>query len=60
MSYASFAEELRKWWSFNSMQVHTHTWHDRENFIEEKMRELIDAETKPLHAEIERLRKDAQ
>jgi hypothetical protein len=30
-----FAEELRKWWSFDDRQIHTHTWHSREDFIVE-------------------------
>jgi uncharacterized coiled-coil protein SlyX len=25
--------EIRKRWSFNDSQQHTHTWHDREDFI---------------------------
>ena len=53
MSYESFAEELRKWWSFDGRQMHTHSWHGREDFIKGRMRELIDAETKPLHIDIE-------
>lgn len=60
MSYASFATELRKWWSFDDGQMHTHSWHSREDFIEGRMRELIDTETKPLHSEIELLRKLAK
>jgi hypothetical protein len=56
MSYATFAEELRKWWSFDDRQVHTHSWHSREDFIKDKMCELIDAETKPLHADIDKLK----
>jgi hypothetical protein len=39
-----FAEELRKWWSFDDRQQHTHSWHDRENFIEKKLPELLKAE----------------
>ncbi|MEM6503919.1 MAG: hypothetical protein AAF711_00480 [Planctomycetota bacterium] len=26
---------LRDWWRFDERQQHTHTWHDREDFIEE-------------------------
>jgi hypothetical protein len=35
------ADELRKWWSFDDRQQHTHSWHDRENFIERKLPELL-------------------
>ena len=27
--------DLRLWWTFDGRQQHTHTWHDREVFIEE-------------------------
>ena len=40
-SVQTFAEELRKWWSFDERQHHTHSWHDRENFIERKLPELL-------------------
>lgn len=36
-----FAEELRKWWSFNDHQIHTHSWHTREDFIEKRLPELL-------------------
>jgi len=36
-----FADELRKWWSFDDRQHHTHSWHSREDFIEKKLPELI-------------------
>lgn len=36
----AFAIELRKWWSFDDGQMHTHSWHDRENFIK-RLPELI-------------------
>lgn len=38
-----FADELRKWWSFDDGQVHMHTWHDREDFIAKKLPELLAA-----------------
>lgn len=38
-----FAEELRKWWSFSDGQMHTHSWHSREDFIERKLPELLRA-----------------
>ena len=37
----AFAAELRKWWSFSDRQIHTHSWHDREDFIEKKLPELL-------------------
>jgi hypothetical protein len=37
----TLAEELRKWWSFDDRQHHTHSWHDRETFIELKLPELL-------------------
>lgn len=36
-----FAAELRKWWSFDDGQMHTHSWHSREDFIERKLPELL-------------------
>lgn len=33
-------DKLREWWSFDSGQQHTHTWHDREEFVE-NLRERI-------------------
>ena len=44
MSNKSFADELRKWWSFDDGQQHTHSWHTREDFIEKKLADLLDAE----------------
>jgi len=38
-----FAVELRKYWSFNDGQRHTHTWHSREDFIEQKLPALVRA-----------------
>ena len=29
--------EIRKWWTFNEYQEHTHSWHTREDFIEQKL-----------------------
>jgi hypothetical protein len=37
-----FAAILRKWWSFDDRQLHTHSWHSREDFIEQKLPGLID------------------
>ena len=36
--------ELRQWWSFDDNQRHTHSWHDRENFIEMLMQRAAAAE----------------
>lgn len=36
-----FADELRKWWSFDDRQRHTHSWHSREDFIEKKLPALL-------------------
>lgn len=36
-----FATELRKWWSFDNGQNHTHSYHSREDFIRDKLPELI-------------------
>ncbi len=36
-----FARELREWWSFNDQQIHTHTWHTREDFIEKMLPKLV-------------------
>lgn len=41
MTEQQFAKELRKWWSFNDRQIHTHSWHSREDFIERKLPELL-------------------
>jgi hypothetical protein len=41
MTDKDFAEELRKWWSFSDSQVHTHSWHSREDFIEKKLPSLL-------------------
>jgi hypothetical protein len=37
----TFANELRKWWSFDGGQMHTHSWHSREDFIEQKLPEML-------------------
>lgn len=42
MTDKEFAEELRKWWSFDDGQIHTHSWHSREDFIERKLPGLLD------------------
>lgn len=41
MTDKQFAEVLRKWWSFDEGQQHTHSWHDRENFIERELPRLL-------------------
>lgn len=28
------ARELDKWWGFDHHQVHSHTWHDKQDFLE--------------------------
>lgn len=38
-----FADELRKWWSFDDRQIHTHSWHSREDFIERELPKLLRA-----------------
>ena len=37
---------IRKWWSFDSNQQHTHSWHDREDFILNALPDLVDAVAK--------------
>lgn len=39
-----FVEILRKHWSFDNNQQHTHTWHDREDFIEKVLPSLLTKE----------------
>ena len=41
MTDAEFASELRKWWSFDDHERHTHSWHDREDFIEKRLPALL-------------------
>ena len=41
---AAFAAELRKWWSFDDHQFHTHTWHTREDFIKDELPKLLAAQ----------------
>lgn len=41
MSYEEFAEELRKWWSFDDRQQYTHSWHSREDFIEHRLPKML-------------------
>lgn len=36
-----FADELRKWWSFDDRQCHTHNWHSREDFIADRLPALL-------------------
>lgn len=51
-----FADELRKWWSFDHGQHHTHTWHGREDFIANKLPALLADLISAQQAECERLR----
>lgn len=62
-----FAAILRKWWSFDDRQLHTHSWHSREDFIEQKLPTLIDeirrtavALPEPTEGQVEALRKELQ
>jgi len=41
MTTEEFADELRKWWSFDDHQIHTHSWHSREDFIEQILPKLL-------------------
>lgn len=41
MTPHDFAIELRKWWSFDDSQQHTHSWHSREDFIKDKLPTLL-------------------
>lgn len=41
MTVEEFAAELRKWWSFDDHQQHTHSWHSREDFIEKQLPKLL-------------------
>ena len=43
-SKIEFADVLRKWWSFDSHQQHTHSWHTREDFIERELPKLLGVE----------------
>ena len=36
-----FAGVLRKWWAFDRRQQHMHTWHSREDFIEQSLPALL-------------------
>lgn len=31
--HEEYRRQVRDWWKFDSQQVHTHSWHDREEFI---------------------------
>jgi hypothetical protein len=33
--------DIRKWWSFSNSQQHTHSWHSREDFIEELRKRIL-------------------
>jgi len=41
VTHDQFAQELRKWWSFDDRQRHTNSWHTREDFIEKKLPKLL-------------------
>lgn len=43
-----FAGELRKWWSFDDRQHHTHSWHSREDFIERMLPALLSVDWLPI------------
>jgi hypothetical protein len=51
-----FANELRKWWSFDDGQRHTHSWHDREDFIKKELPTLLCRLLEAQAGEIEKLR----
>ena len=38
---AMLTDQLRKYWSFSQSQQHTHSWHDREDFITKRLPELL-------------------
>lgn len=57
-----FRKEIREWWSFNSAQRHTHSWHTREDFIK-RLPEILSecgihpaASSEPPAEEVETLR----
>lgn len=49
MTDKEFADELRKWWSFDDGQQHTHTWHSREDFISQRLPHLLAAVRPAVH-----------
>lgn len=49
-SVRHFAEVLRKWWSFDDNQQHTHSWHSREDFIKRELPKFLAAP--PASAEV--------
>lgn len=58
-----FRKQIREWWSFNSAQRHTHSWHTREDFIK-RLPEILSecgihpaASPEPPTEEVETLRK---
>ncbi len=52
----AFAEELRKWWSFDERQQHTHSWHSREDFIALELPKLLAAQKQELKRTIENMK----
>ena len=39
---AMLTGQLRKYWSFNNRKEHTHSWHDREDFIDKLLPKLLE------------------
>lgn len=46
----SIPDELRKWWSFDNHQIHTHSYHSREDYIERLRARINAALTRPSKA----------
>lgn len=42
-SSREIAEAIRRAWSFDDGQRHTHSWHDREDFLDKKLPGLLDS-----------------
>jgi hypothetical protein len=55
MTDAEFAAELRKWWSFNDRQGHTHSWHCREDFINIVLPKLLERVRYDLRAALQEI-----
>ena len=56
----AFAAELRKWWSFDSGQHHTHSWHSREDFIDRELPKLLTAALSVQWREMEEIIEDCE
>lgn len=42
--------EIRDWWGFDNQQQHTHSWHEREDFIvrwDDRVKAALAREVKP-------------